>query len=234
MRDSAGKSWFELFPIRFVVRWGTRAIAILGLFLLLGMWQTRTNFWREIKTFFGIEIQEPEFNISTIIVEKIRGVSELTTAVYTTETVVPTHQDRELMGVFQFRTKMLYIASGEVEAGIDLSQLTAEDVNIADNTIYVQLPAPQILDAKIDVERSRIYDYDRDLFNLGPDVAPELQTLAQRTTLKKIVAGACEQGLLDEANDRARIAITQLLNLAGHERVEVITTPPYLKTCQKS
>jgi hypothetical protein len=238
MRDNTHKSdssllLFGVLPLKLVKKWGKWAIALLGLLILLGMWQKGTNFVAGIKTLFRIEIKEPKVNISTIIVEKIRGASELTTAIYSTETVVPTHQDREVAGVFQFRTKMLYIAYGEVEAGIDLSQLTTENVKIAaEETIYIQLPAPQILDAKIDVTRSRIYDYDRGIFNLGPNTAAELQTLAQRTTLKKIVAGACEQGLLDEANDRAKLALTQLLDLAGHEEVEVITTPPYLKTCQ--
>lgn len=233
MRDNTDKN-FLLLPMKLVGKWGKWAIAVLGLFIVLGMWRTGTNFVAEITTFFRIEMKEPEVNIATIIVEKIRGASELTTAIYTTETVVPTHQDRELMGTFQFRTKMLYIAYGEVKAGIDLSQLTPKNVKIVDDTLYIQLPAPQILDANIDVMRSRIYDYDRGAFNLGPDVAAQLQTLAQQTTLKKIVASACEQGLLNEANDRAKLAITQLLNLAGHERVEVTTTPPYLKTCQQS
>lgn len=236
MRENTQKSdknslLFGIFPLKLVVKWGKWAVAILGLFILLAMWQRGTNLVTEIKTLFRLEVKEPEVDISTIIVEKVRSASELTTAIYTTETVVPTHQDREIAGV-QFRTKLLYIAYGEVEAGIDLAQLTTDNITTADNKIYLQLPAPQILDAKIDVARSRIYDYDRGLFNLGPDAAGELQTLAQRTTLTKIVASACERGLLDEANDRALIAITQLLNLSGHEEVEVKTTPPYLKTCQ--
>ncbi|MEM9540568.1 MAG: DUF4230 domain-containing protein [Cyanobacteria bacterium P01_E01_bin.42] len=223
---------FGLFPLKLVVKWGKWAIAILGLFILLSTWQRGTSLVTGIKTLFRLEIGEPQVDISTIIVEKVRSASELTTAIYTTETVVPTHQDREIAGVFQFRTKLLYIARGEVEAGIDLSQLTTDNIEVTDNIIHLQLPAPQILDAKVDVARSRIYDYDRGFLNLGPDAAGELQTLAQRTTLKNIVASACEGGLLDEANDRAVVAITQLLNLAGHGEVKVTATPPYLKTCQ--
>ncbi|MBP0018664.1 MAG: DUF4230 domain-containing protein [Cyanobacteria bacterium SBLK] len=237
MRENTQKSdtnflLFGIIPLKLVVKWGKWAIAVLGLLILLAMWQRGTNLVTEIETLFRLEVKEPEVDISTIIVEKVRSASELTTAVYTTETVVPTHQDREIAGIFQFRTKLLYIASGEVEAGIDLARVTTENITIANNRIYLQLPAPQILDAKIDVARSRIYDYDRGFLNLGPDAAGELQTLAQQTTLTKIVASACEGGLLDEANERAKIAITQLLNLAGHQEVIVTTTSPYLKTCQ--
>jgi hypothetical protein len=57
------------------------------------------------------------------------------------------------------------------------------------------------------VQRSRIYQYDWGFLNLGPDTAPELQSLAQRQTLAKITAYTCEQGILDEANERAETAV---------------------------
>lgn len=71
-----------------------------------------------------------------------------------------------------------------------------------------------------------MYNYDRGFLSLVPDVAPQLQTLAQRQTLEKIVSTACTEGLLEEANDRAKLAITQLLTTAGYEKIEVTATPP--------
>jgi len=93
----------------------------------------------------------------------------------------------------------------------------------------VQLPPPQILDSKIDVNRSRVYDYDRGFLNLGPDVAPQLQTLAQRETLQKIVTNACDSGILNEASDRAQSVLTQLLSTAGFRQIEI--TPSLATKC---
>ncbi|MFN9672445.1 MAG: DUF4230 domain-containing protein [Microcystis sp.] len=60
-----------------------------------------------------------------------------------------------------------------------------------------------------------VYDYDRGFLGLGPDVAPQLQTLAQQETLEKILATACQKGILQEANQKAVLALTQLLLNSG-------------------
>ncbi|WP_175561151.1 DUF4230 domain-containing protein [Hydrococcus rivularis] len=39
------------------------------------------------------------------------------------------------------------------------------------------------------------------------------------------------EGLLEEANERAKLAIAQLLTMAGYEKVEVNATTPSPETC---
>lgn len=117
-------------------------------------------------------------------------------------------------------------------AGVDLGALAAEDVNVSSDTVRIQIPPPRILDSKIDVNRSQVYDYNRGFLNLGPDVVPELQTLAEREALQKVVAAACANGLLEEANDRARLVVTQTLSKAG-TKVAVETQPPLPGTCSR-
>jgi Protein of unknown function (DUF4230) len=97
--------------------------------------------------------------------------------------------------------------------------------------IRVLLPAPEILDSKIDVTRSEVYDYDRGFLGLGPDSAPELQSLAQRETLKQVVETACSQGILLQANARATQAVTQLMNTAGFKTIYVETQSPAANAC---
>lgn len=172
---------------------------------------------------------EPDVDVASLIVTQIRQASELTTAIYTLETIVPAAQSREWAGLTVGTTKLLYIAHGRVKAGIDLSKLQPEDVTIQGETLMVRLPAPEILDRAIDVERSQVYDYDRGFFNLGPDVAPDLQSRAQRETLAKITAAACDQGILTQASDRAEAAIAQLLTLSGYTQVTIQTAEP--QTC---
>jgi hypothetical protein len=168
-----------------------------------------------------------------MVVQQVRGASELTTAVYTMESVVPTSRERTLGGYVIGKTTLLYIAHGEVRAGVDLATLRPEDVQIAGTTATLRLPPPKILDSKIDVNRSKVYDYDRGFMGLGPDVAPELQELAQRETLSKIVEAACTDGVLQAANDRAKLAVSQLLTTAGYTQFMVTTQPP-TETCAAS
>ncbi len=175
---------------------------------------------------------KPQINVSSLVVDKIRGIQELTTTVYTVETIVPTSADRKVGEFTLATTKLLYVARGEVRAGIDLSQLTDRDVSVTNNILEIDLPAPQILDSKIDVVRSRVYNYDRGFLGLGPDVAPQLQTLAQQQTLTKIVNTACNEGVLNVANDRAKNTIARLLATTNYDRVQINTTVS--PSCTKS
>jgi hypothetical protein len=209
----------------------TGTLAMMILLNLLGLWQAGNRLVAGVYGFFNAPTPSPQVGASNLIIHQIRNASELTTAVFAMEAVVPTHQNRTFGKLVVAKTSLLYTAYGEVRAGVDLSQFTSDSVRVENDTVYVQLPAPTILDSKIDVERSQVYDYDRGFLGLGPDAAPQLQTLAQRQTLEKIVHSACSQGVLDSANERAELAVSQLLATAGYNNVEVQTTPPDLQAC---
>ena len=173
----------------------------------------------------------PKVDIQSVVVQQVRGVSELTTAVFTMQAVVPTSQDASFNGFVIGTTKLLYIAYGEVRAGVDLHSLTPANVQVTGSSLQIQLPPPQLLDRKIDISRSNVYDYSRGTLGLGPDVAPALQALAQQEALKKIVEAACTDGVLEKANDRAKLVVTQLLTTAGYQNVTVVTQPPPAASC---
>ena len=154
--------------------------------IFFGIWRTSHRWLAGIDAFVNSPPATPNIEVSSLILNQIRTVNELATAVFVMEAVVPTSQDNKLGNLTLGTTKLLYIAHGEVRAGIDLSKLTPDAIAIQGQTIRVQLPPPQILDSKIDVNRSRVYDYNRGFLNLGPDVAPQLQTLAQQKTLQTI------------------------------------------------
>jgi hypothetical protein len=204
----------------------TGGLALVILLIFVGIWQTGYRLMAGIEAFFNAPPATPKVDASYLIINQIRGISELTTAVFVMEAVVPTSQDNKLGNLVIGTTKLLYIAHGEVRAGIDLSRLMPDDLTIDNKTVRIHLPSPRILDSKIDVDRSRVYDYDRGFLGLGPDVAPQLQTLAQQETLESIRKTACEQGVLETANNRAKLAIAQLLTTAGYERIDIVTTPP--------
>ncbi|NEP13387.1 MAG: DUF4230 domain-containing protein [Symploca sp. SIO2C1] len=197
----------------------------------VGIMLTGARFFDEVKGLFSLSQTAPEVDVRSLIVSQVRGASELTTAVFTMEAVVPTRQDRTIAGYPVGSTRLLYIAYGEVRAGVHLGELKVEDVNIVNNTIQLQLPPPKLLDSKIDVSRSQVYDYDRGFLGLGPDAAPQLQMLAQQETLKKIEATACREDLLKQANERAQLVVSQLLTTSGYQTVEVKTQPPAAGVC---
>lgn len=209
----------------------TGGAVLLAVVLGVGVLRSGTRFFEGLHTMFNAPQPKPQVDVRSLIVSQVRGASELTTAVFTMEAVVPTRQDRNLGGYTLGTTTLLYIAYGEVRAGVDLKDLKPEDVQVVNNTIQLKLPPPRILDSKIDVNRSSVYDYNRGFLGLGPDVAPQLQMLAQQETLKKIVTAACSNGVLTQANDRAQLVVEKLLNTAGYKAVEVKSQSPQPSSC---
>jgi Protein of unknown function (DUF4230) len=209
----------------------TGSVALIAVFLLAGIWRSGTGFVSELANLFDQPQPEPKVDVRSMVVQQVRNASELTTAVYVTETVVPTSRDRTIGGYVVGTTTLLYIAYGEVRAGVDLSALRPEDVQVNGSAITLRLPPPKILDSKIDVNRSKVYDYDRGFMGLGPDVAPELQELAQRTTLEKVTESACAGGVLQQANDHAKLAIAQLLSTTGYSQFTVETQSSLPSAC---
>jgi len=209
----------------------TGGVVLIALLFGVGVLRSGTRFFEGLNGMFNAPQPKPQVDVRSLIVSQVRGASELTTAVFTMEAVIPTRQDRNLGGYTLGTTTLLYIAYGEVRAGIDLQDLKPDDVQIVNNTIQLKLPPPRILDSKIDVNRSTVYDYDRGFLSLGPDVAPQLQMLAQRETLKKIVTAACSNGVLAQANDRSQLVVEKLLNTAGYKQVEVKTQSPLPGSC---
>lgn len=206
-------------------------IVLISLLFAIGMWRSGTRFFEGLNAIFNAPPAKPQVDVRSLVVSQVRGASELTTAVFTMEAVVPSRQDRKLGGYTVGTTTLLYIAYGEVRAGVDLKDLKPDNVTVVNDTIQLQLPPPRILDSKIDVNRSTVYDYDRGFLGLGPDTAPQLQMLAQQETLKKIEAAACKENLLSQANDRAQLVVEKLLNTAGYKQVVVKTQSPLPGTC---
>lgn len=208
---------FKLIP--FITKSGISIVFTIGLFSLLQTGHKIMEGWKNIFPTITNKV-----DTSRLIVQKIQGVSELTTTVFVMDAIVPTSSNRKVGDWVIGETNLLYLARGEVKAGIDLSKIDDDDITLDDNTLKITLPAPEILDSKIDVTQSQVYDYNRGFLNLGPDVAPDLQTQAQRVTLKRLVESACEADILDQANQRAILTINQLMSNGSYDSVEINTT----------
>jgi hypothetical protein len=152
------------------------------------------------------------------------------TSIAAVETIVDARQDRTLGPFTVGTTRLLYIANGEVRAGIDLAELGEDNVRVDPGAerVTITLPPPRILDQKVDVSRSRVYDLDESFF---APAAPDLQTQAERQALEKIVLAACEGGILSQANERAASAVEALVGAAAPYEVDVVTQPPAPGAC---
>ncbi|NEQ30257.1 MAG: DUF4230 domain-containing protein [Leptolyngbya sp. SIO4C5] len=230
--DSSPKSQgFSLKFINSLLMMLSGGVMLVALLVAIGIWRAGGRFFEGLMMMVQPPPPTQEVDIRSVVVRQIQSASELTTAVFTMEAVVPAKSDRTLGGYVVGRTNLLYIAYGEVRAGVDLSELTSEDVQVLADGVRVTLPPPRILDSKIDVDRSSVYDYDRGFLGLGPDNAPVLQDFAQEEALTKILKSACAEGVLHEANARAEQLVGQLLSTAGYSNYRVLSQPPAAEAC---
>jgi Protein of unknown function (DUF4230) len=144
---------------------------------------------------------------SSIVVRQVRDVSELTTATFEMDAVVPVSEK----GLFILASKLLYIAHGNIRVGVNLNEFQAGNVEVEGNKITVTLPPLKILDSKLDLEHSSVYSYDRGFLGWGPDVV-KLQAQAQREAIRKVEKAACQDWLIKEASDRVEKTVDHLLS----------------------
>ena len=226
MSSNSDKSW------KYILYFGLGSSLTVVSLLGLDIWRTSDRVMGTLTSFLNPQAPNLEIDNSAVVLEKIQGIQELTTTVYRMETVIPTSADRVLGEDWVIaRTKLLYVARGEVKAGIDLKKLKPENITVSHHKIAIALPAAEILDSKIDVNASNVYHYDRGFLNLGPDVAPQLQSLAQQRTLTQIIDNACNEGILQEADAKAKEAIFQFLTVTNDKKIEVEIDRNSLQPC---
>lgn len=156
------------------------------------------------------------------VVLGIRQLNELATVEYTTQVVVTEEENPEIFRLLPLPEwltgeQLLLIATGEVEAGIDLGELGPDEVRIVGETVIVDLPDARILGSSLDEDITGLYDRDRGLLRLrGND---ELIDDARREAEDRIVETAREDDILEKAQNNAEDSIRVLVTSLGYERV---------------
>jgi Protein of unknown function (DUF4230) len=169
--------------------------------------------------------------VRTLISGQLQNMTELTTAKMSSKATVVVSQARKFGDFSLGDTNLVYEGVGDVQAGIDLMQLQAKQVDPAQGRIHILLPPPQITNVGLNVQRSSVLANYKRWF--GPNVELELQDQAQREALKQIRAAACNQQLIDMTNANAKQLVERILQTAGYQEVIIETQTPQPNTCLK-
>ncbi len=161
-------------------------------------------------------------------IQQMKDLRRLETQRFSIERVVEASTARgDALDMF-LGERLLLIASGDVVAGVDLSKLTDRDVIISSDgmSVTLTLPASEIFSARLNNERTRVYDRQtRLLTQLTGGQDPTLETQARQEAERQILAAACENGIMQRAADEAKRSMEQFLRLLEFENVTVIATP---------
>lgn len=134
----------------------------------------------------------------------LRSISELATKTAFYQVPVAVRKDNEVFGLNVGSTKLIYIVGAIVKIGVSLEKMSTQ--TSPTGVTYV-LPAPEVLSIEIDPARSRVWDFTKDAF--GPD-APSLTNEALAKAKEEVRLAACQNKLLEEANNSAKITFEQI------------------------
>ncbi len=146
------------------------------------------------------------------VVKQVQTLSDLVTVKYVLEKVVIL-DDAKWYG----ENRVLLLAHGIVKAGMDLKRIAPDDVTISGKKICLRLPPPQITDAYLDDKQSLVVDHVTGLLRVFDK---DLEQTARANAVDDIRRAARTDGILYEADKRARLELELFLRQAGFEQVE--------------
>lgn len=152
------------------------------------------------------------------VILEIQELGNLETASYTIEKIVEAGEQRNAFQNLLFGDRILLIAHGNVVAGVKLSQVTQENVQVEGENLVITLPPPEILSSYLDNSKTRVYDRTRGYLTVGDK---DLESEARLSAETSILQAACEAGILEEARENAIEQITKLFELSGFTTVTV-------------
>ena len=161
----------------------------------------------------------PVINLTTVL-ERIQLVSELTTVRYTYSNIITSERDLPPLLEGLYRDKLVLVAVGYVTAGIDLSKLSADNVEFDGDTIRVTLPAPELFDCFFSEPDSYVASRETGFF-AAP--SPDLDLQARRFAIRHFRDAALEKGILTEAAGQAETTMASLLG-AFYPTATVVVT----------
>ena len=167
-----------------------------------------------------------------VIVSKIRSLGELTTACYYDEMVLsqnkPNAFSSSALGSLaeglgkDVDDHLVIIAKGTVRAGLDLMEMTEEDIRFVGDTAYIRLPAPQYLDVIVNPS-------DFEVFAETGKWTHEEITGLQETARTRLLMGADHYGLKSRAYAGAMDAVTELLVASGYTYIRFDHPGSYIR-----
>lgn len=188
---------------------GMLGFVALGVFGVVGLFGLTNPFEKE-----RVDRSQPA------LLTSIEDVSEYRAAVGSFQVIVDIEDDVNNLPDFLAGERSLFVASGTVDAYVDFSGLTEDDVVVsADGTsATIRLPEAQLDEPNLDQEETHLYDKDRGLIDrvrdaLETDDQSEIYQLAE----DKLRTAAAESELTDQARDNTRTFLTGLCEQLGIE-----------------
>ena len=144
-----------------------------------------------------------------VMVSKITSMGKLELVKYSMKDVIEKKQTRRIFP----DERILFVAVGEVTGCIDLTKVKKSDIEHSEDSLTLYLPNPEICYAKIDHQKSKVYDVSGAWF---PSDAKDMVEGIYKIAEQKLMASATEMNILTKTKENAEIIFKPLVeNLSG-------------------
>ena len=186
-------------------------IVVLVGALVLSAGLSIDGFLREISRIFdGGSAQTRSITIPTV--DRVNRLSTLTTTRYNYANIITTEFDMPQVLRALYGDRLVMIAVGHVQAGIDLSALAPEALAYDDEarTLTLRLPPPRLQECFLDESKTQIVERATGLF---AQPATSLDLESRRYALRQFRDMALEDGILAETSENAVLVVRDFLGL---------------------
>ncbi len=154
---------------------------------------------------------------SPVVVEGIQDLNQLATVRWRESVIVARESGGTDLEQFLVGEKVLLVAAGDVEAGVNLESLGRDDVRVSGETVTIRLPEPEILSVSLDQDATGVYDRDFGPLNVRPD--DDLVEQARAAALDRLEQTARDEDILEQAEQNAEDGIRAFVTSLGFEEV---------------
>ena len=163
-------------------------------------------------------ISEREAFSSSGVIERVRSISELNTVeMYFNEII--DFENAKFFNSFEIpftQKSFIFTVKARVKAGIDLSSVKEEDVEIDGKRLVLRLDEPVITSGEI--LSYKAYDEKDGLFN---EVTTEDTLKALELFEKDLRKQAAENGIIEKAKENAEQTLEGIFMMSGYEQVKI-------------
>ncbi|KIR64824.1 MULTISPECIES: DUF4230 domain-containing protein [Micromonospora] len=202
---------------------GAAAVAVV---VLLGA--QATNVFPDFRNPFA---KEQTDRSQPPLLKSIQDLSRYVAAEGNFQVVVDLQNDRDNVPEFLLNQRTLFVGAGSVEAYVDFTKIGEGAVVVSPDgkSVEVKLPAPQLGQTNLDMEKSYVVAEQRGLLNRINDLVkgdPNRQQQVYKLAEDRITAAARDSGLTDRAQENTDKMLAGLLRSLGYEKVTVTYTAP--------
>jgi hypothetical protein len=209
-------------PRRREVPW--TAITIVALIVAIFIGVDRVKDW--LPSFDNPFASETIDRTRPPVLQAIQDIGVYEAAAGNYEVIVDLEKDTELPSEI-LGERTLLVAVGSVDAGVDLSRLEEDAVEVSDDgrAATITLPRAQLYEAEIDLDQSYVYQRDKGVLNEIGDLFSDDSGWEREAFLvaeNRLDEAARANGeLVGRAEENTRAMIESLVRGLGFERVEI-------------